>query len=292
MADDSSQWMRLLRDLFGDRADEALVELERMGIDPSHLAASSGVEATPGNDGPPPRPIARAHGPGRGRRRQLDARPRRRPGRRRAGRRPDRLRGRRRGASAGRHGGGAVARRRDRLRSVDAATFRVEPRRMDRGDAPDMAGARRAPSRCPSLARSRTCSRARATASEPGLARQHQPDGVRHARRPGRGRDGEGGVRRDRPRASPAAGAARRARPAFDRGVLRGSRRPRRRGARVPRPARVRARPPLQARAVAPRPAAFRDRTVRGRRDDRSRGARRGRAASAGWAIRRSSRRR
>lgn len=48
MGDESSQWMRLLRDLFGDRADEALVELERMGIDPSQLAASSGVEATPG----------------------------------------------------------------------------------------------------------------------------------------------------------------------------------------------------------------------------------------------------
>ncbi len=48
MSDESSQWMRLLRDLFGDRADEALVELERMGIDPARLAASTGVDATPG----------------------------------------------------------------------------------------------------------------------------------------------------------------------------------------------------------------------------------------------------
>lgn len=48
VSDDSSQWMQLLRELFGDRAEEALEEMRRMGVDPAQLAASTGVDATPG----------------------------------------------------------------------------------------------------------------------------------------------------------------------------------------------------------------------------------------------------
>lgn len=48
MSDDSSEWMKLLRELFGDRAEEALDEMRRMGVDPAQLAAATGVDATPG----------------------------------------------------------------------------------------------------------------------------------------------------------------------------------------------------------------------------------------------------
>ncbi|HEX7589546.1 MAG TPA: zinc-dependent metalloprotease [Demequinaceae bacterium] len=48
MSDDSSEWMKLLRELFGDRAEEALDEMRRMGVDPAQLAAAIGVDATPG----------------------------------------------------------------------------------------------------------------------------------------------------------------------------------------------------------------------------------------------------
>lgn len=47
MSDDSSQWMQLLRELFGEHAEEALEEMRRMGVDPDQLAASTGVDATP-----------------------------------------------------------------------------------------------------------------------------------------------------------------------------------------------------------------------------------------------------
>ncbi len=40
--------MRLLRELFGDDAERALEELERMGLDPQALAAASGMAASPG----------------------------------------------------------------------------------------------------------------------------------------------------------------------------------------------------------------------------------------------------
>jgi putative hydrolase len=40
--------MKLLRELFGDRAEEALEEMRRMGVDPAQFAAATGVDATPG----------------------------------------------------------------------------------------------------------------------------------------------------------------------------------------------------------------------------------------------------
>lgn len=48
MSDESTPWMKLLRELFGDDADMALDELKRMGMDPSALANASGLAATPG----------------------------------------------------------------------------------------------------------------------------------------------------------------------------------------------------------------------------------------------------
>ncbi len=48
MTDEDSQWMKLLRELFGDRAEEAVEEMRRMGMDPSALADAAGVGATPG----------------------------------------------------------------------------------------------------------------------------------------------------------------------------------------------------------------------------------------------------
>ena len=48
MSDEPSAWMKLLRELFGDDADAALAELERMGMDPAALAAASGLTDTPG----------------------------------------------------------------------------------------------------------------------------------------------------------------------------------------------------------------------------------------------------
>ncbi|WP_156159202.1 zinc-dependent metalloprotease [Demequina gelatinilytica] len=47
MSDESTPWMRLLRELFGDDAEAALEELERMGMDPDALAASAGLSASP-----------------------------------------------------------------------------------------------------------------------------------------------------------------------------------------------------------------------------------------------------
>lgn len=47
MTDDQTPWMRLLRELFGDDAEAALEELERMGMDPSALAQASGMLANP-----------------------------------------------------------------------------------------------------------------------------------------------------------------------------------------------------------------------------------------------------
>ena len=47
MTDESTPWMRLLRELFGDDAEMALEELTRMGMDPEALAASSGMAASP-----------------------------------------------------------------------------------------------------------------------------------------------------------------------------------------------------------------------------------------------------
>lgn len=47
MSDESTPWMRLLRELFGDDAELALEELQRMGMDPEALAASSGLAASP-----------------------------------------------------------------------------------------------------------------------------------------------------------------------------------------------------------------------------------------------------
>lgn len=47
MTDDQTPWMRLLRELFGDDAEAALEELERMGMDPSALAEASGMLSNP-----------------------------------------------------------------------------------------------------------------------------------------------------------------------------------------------------------------------------------------------------
>ena len=47
MTDDQTPWMRLLRELFGDDAEAALEELERMGMDPQALAQASGMLANP-----------------------------------------------------------------------------------------------------------------------------------------------------------------------------------------------------------------------------------------------------
>ena len=47
MTDDQTPWMRLLRELFGDDAEAALEELERMGMDPSALAQASGMLSNP-----------------------------------------------------------------------------------------------------------------------------------------------------------------------------------------------------------------------------------------------------
>ena len=47
MTDDQTPWMRLLRELFGDDAEEALEELQRMGLDPQALAQASGMGASP-----------------------------------------------------------------------------------------------------------------------------------------------------------------------------------------------------------------------------------------------------
>src|SRR5690606_6673743 len=48
MTDDDTPWMQLLRELFGDRAEEAVEEMRRMGMDPAALAEATGVSATPG----------------------------------------------------------------------------------------------------------------------------------------------------------------------------------------------------------------------------------------------------
>ncbi len=48
MTDAEEPWMRLLRELFGDDADEAMEQMQRMGMDPSVLAQASGMENTPG----------------------------------------------------------------------------------------------------------------------------------------------------------------------------------------------------------------------------------------------------
>jgi putative hydrolase len=48
VADESSRWLDLLRELFGDRAEEALEEMQRMGLDPDRLAAESGMANVPG----------------------------------------------------------------------------------------------------------------------------------------------------------------------------------------------------------------------------------------------------
>ena len=48
VADDASRWIELLREIFGDRAEEALEEMQRMGLDPDRLAAESGMEDVPG----------------------------------------------------------------------------------------------------------------------------------------------------------------------------------------------------------------------------------------------------
>ncbi|MFV0633461.1 zinc-dependent metalloprotease [Demequina sp.] len=47
MSEDETPWMRLLRELFGDDAEAALTELERMGMDPQALAQASGMLANP-----------------------------------------------------------------------------------------------------------------------------------------------------------------------------------------------------------------------------------------------------
>ncbi|MDN4480987.1 zinc-dependent metalloprotease [Demequina muriae] len=47
MTDDQTPWMRLLRELFGDDAEAALEELERMGMDPAALAQASGMLSNP-----------------------------------------------------------------------------------------------------------------------------------------------------------------------------------------------------------------------------------------------------
>jgi len=45
--EDDTPWMRLLRELFGDDAERALEELERMGLDPRQIAEASGLAASP-----------------------------------------------------------------------------------------------------------------------------------------------------------------------------------------------------------------------------------------------------
>ncbi|WP_228373618.1 zinc-dependent metalloprotease [Demequina soli] len=47
MSDESTPWMRLLRELFGDDAELALEELQRMGMDPEVLAAQAGLASSP-----------------------------------------------------------------------------------------------------------------------------------------------------------------------------------------------------------------------------------------------------
>jgi len=47
VSDDETPWMRLLRELFGDDAEAALEELERMGMDPQALAQASGMLSNP-----------------------------------------------------------------------------------------------------------------------------------------------------------------------------------------------------------------------------------------------------
>ncbi|MDE0572569.1 zinc-dependent metalloprotease [Demequina sp. B12] len=47
MSDDNTPWMRLLRELFGDDAEAAMEELQRMGMDPSALAQASGMLDNP-----------------------------------------------------------------------------------------------------------------------------------------------------------------------------------------------------------------------------------------------------
>src|SRR6187397_62667 len=44
---DDTPWMRLLRELFGDDAERALEELERMGLDPQQIAEASGLASSP-----------------------------------------------------------------------------------------------------------------------------------------------------------------------------------------------------------------------------------------------------
>ncbi len=48
MSDDDTPWMQLLRELFGDRAEEAVEEMRRMGMDPAALAEATGAAGTPG----------------------------------------------------------------------------------------------------------------------------------------------------------------------------------------------------------------------------------------------------
>ncbi|MGC4175588.1 zinc-dependent metalloprotease [Demequina sp.] len=47
MTTDDTPWMRLLRELFGDDAERALEELERMGLDPKQIAEASGLAQSP-----------------------------------------------------------------------------------------------------------------------------------------------------------------------------------------------------------------------------------------------------
>lgn len=47
MADADEQWMRLLRELFGDDAEAALDQMRQMGMDPAMLAQASGVANAP-----------------------------------------------------------------------------------------------------------------------------------------------------------------------------------------------------------------------------------------------------
>jgi len=48
MSDAEEPWMRLLRELFGDDAEEAMEQMRSMGMDPSALAQASGMGNTPG----------------------------------------------------------------------------------------------------------------------------------------------------------------------------------------------------------------------------------------------------
>ena len=48
MTDEQQPWEKLLRDLFGDQADDALAEMQRMGMDPATLAQAAGVGSNPG----------------------------------------------------------------------------------------------------------------------------------------------------------------------------------------------------------------------------------------------------